>query len=39
MPISKGIREAVASLDADVPVDMNTVEDYLEVWRIPSRIL
>src|SRR5437763_2004070 len=37
--IAKGIRQAVHALDADVPVDINTVDDYLEVWRIPSRIV
>jgi predicted permease len=38
-PVAKGIREAVQSLDADVPVDVVRLEDYLEVWRSPSRIV
>jgi predicted permease len=38
-PVAKGIREAVRSLDPDVPVDVVRLEDYLEVWRSPSRIV
>jgi predicted permease len=38
-PIAKGIRDAVQSLDDDVPVDVLRLEDYLEVWRAPSRIV
>jgi len=38
-PVAKGIRDAVQSLDADVPVDVVRLEDYLEVWRSPSRIV
>jgi macrolide transport system ATP-binding/permease protein len=38
-PIAKGIRDAVQSLDADVPIDVTKLEDYLEVWRMPSRIV
>jgi len=38
-PIAKGIREAVQSLDKDMPVDVTRLEDYLEVWRMPSRIV
>jgi len=37
--VAKGIREAVRSLDPDVPVDVVRLEDYLEVWRSPSRIV
>jgi predicted permease len=37
--IAKSIREAVRSLDPDVPVDVVRLEDYLEVWRSPSRIV
>ena len=35
---AKGIRNAVQSLDAEMPVDVTRLEDYLEVWRAPSRI-
>src|SRR5436190_1958090 len=35
----KGIRNVVQSLDADLPVDVTKLEDYLEVWRQPSRIV
>ena len=38
-PVAKGIRDAVRSLDPDVPVDVVRLEDYLEVWRSPSRIV
>jgi predicted permease len=38
-PIAKGIRDAVQLLDADVPVDVVRLEDYLEIWRSPSRIV
>jgi len=38
-PVAKGIREAVRSLDPDVPVDVVRLEDYLDVWRSPSRIV
>src|SRR2546427_667448 len=27
------------SLDADMPVDVTKLEDYLEIWRAPSRIV
>jgi ABC-type antimicrobial peptide transport system permease subunit len=36
---AKDIRGAVQSLDPDVPVDVTRLEDYLEVWRTPSRIV
>jgi predicted permease len=35
---ANGIRDAVQSLDANMPVDVVKLEDYLEVWRAPSRI-
>jgi putative ABC transport system permease protein len=35
---AKGIRDAVQSLDPNMPVDVIRLEDYLEVWRTPSRI-
>ncbi len=38
-PVGKGMREAVRSLDPDMPVDVVTLEDYLEVWLSPSRIV
>jgi putative ABC transport system permease protein len=38
-PVAKGIREAVRSLDPDVPVDVVRLKDYLEVWRSPSHIV
>src|SRR5437867_2462459 len=37
--IDKGVRDAVQSLDADMPVDVTKLEDYLEIWRAPSRIV
>lgn len=36
---AKGIRNTLQSLDADLPVDVTKLEDYLEVWRKPSRIV
>ena len=36
---AKAIRNVVQSLDADLPVDVAKLEDYLEVWRMPSRIV
>ena len=38
-PVGKGIREAVRLLDPDMPVDVVRLEEYLEVWRSPSRIV
>ena len=35
---ANGIRDAVQSLDPEMPVKVNRLEDYLEVWRAPSRI-
>jgi len=36
---AKAMREAVKSLDADLPVEVVRLEDYLEGWRTPSRIV
>jgi macrolide transport system ATP-binding/permease protein len=36
---AKGVRNAVQSLDADMPADVMRLEDYLSVWRTPSRIV
>jgi macrolide transport system ATP-binding/permease protein len=36
---AKAIRDAVQPLDPSVPVDVAKLEDYLEVWRGPSRIV
>ncbi|HXW89901.1 MAG TPA: FtsX-like permease family protein [Terriglobales bacterium] len=35
---AKGVRDVVQSLDAEMPVDVTRLEDYLELWRAPSRI-
>jgi macrolide transport system ATP-binding/permease protein len=37
--VSNGIRQAVRSLDPDVSVDVIKLEDNLEIWRAPSRIV
>jgi len=36
---AKGIHDAVLSLDVEMPVEVTKLEDYLEVWRSPSRIV
>jgi putative ABC transport system permease protein len=36
---ANGIREAVRSLDPDLPVEVARLEENLEVWRTPSRIV
>jgi len=36
---AKAIRNAVQSLDANLPVEVAKLQDYLEVWRQPSRIV
>jgi hypothetical protein len=36
---AKGVRNAVQSLDADMPADVMRLEDYLSVWRTPSLIV
>lgn len=38
VPTSNGIRDAVQSLDPQMPVEVSKLEDYLYVWRTPSRI-
>ena len=35
---AKDIRGAVRALDANMPAEVTNLEDYLEVWRVPSRI-
>jgi macrolide transport system ATP-binding/permease protein len=35
---SQGILDAVQSLDAQMPREVTKLEDYLEIWRAPSRI-
>jgi macrolide transport system ATP-binding/permease protein len=37
--VSNGIRHAMKSLDPDVSFDVTKLEDNLEVWRAPSRIV
>jgi len=37
--VAKGIRDASRSLDHDVSVDVIKLEDNLEIWRAPSRIV
>jgi len=37
--VAKAIRDTAQSLDADVPVNAIRLEDYLEIWRRPSRIV
>jgi predicted permease len=36
---AKGIRESVRALDPDLIVDVTRLEDNLEFWRTPSRIV
>jgi ABC-type antimicrobial peptide transport system permease subunit len=36
---ANGIREAARALDADLIVDVTRLEDNLEAWRTPSRIV
>ncbi|HYL86183.1 MAG TPA: ABC transporter permease [Candidatus Angelobacter sp.] len=36
---ANGVREAVRSLDADLIVEVTKLEDNLELWRAPSRIV
>jgi predicted permease len=38
LDVEKGIRQALRSLDPDLPVDIVRLEDYLETARLPSRI-
>jgi predicted permease len=37
--VAKSIREAGRSIDPGVSIDVTRLEDYLEVWRVPSRIV
>jgi macrolide transport system ATP-binding/permease protein len=37
--VSSGIRQAAKSLDPDVSADVTKLEDNLETWRAPSRIV
>jgi len=37
--VAKSIRDSAQSIDPDVSVDVGRLEDYLEVWRAPSRIV
>jgi putative ABC transport system permease protein len=37
--VAKSIRDLVQSIDPDVSVEVSPLEDYLEVWRAPSRIV
>jgi macrolide transport system ATP-binding/permease protein len=37
--VAKGMRAAAQSIDSNVTIDVTKLEDYLEVWRAPSRIV
>jgi predicted permease len=37
--VTKGIREAARALDPELVVDVTKLEDNLEIWRAPSRIV
>jgi macrolide transport system ATP-binding/permease protein len=37
--VAKSIRDAGRSIDPGVSIDVTRLEDYLEVWRAPSRIV
>jgi predicted permease len=37
--VAKAMRDAVQSLDSNLSVDVVRLEDYLENWRAPSRIV
>ena len=37
--VAKSIRDAGRSIDPGVSIDVKRLEDYLEVWRAPSRIV
>jgi macrolide transport system ATP-binding/permease protein len=36
--VAKSIRDAARSIDPSIVLDVSRLEDYLEVWRAPSRI-
>jgi hypothetical protein len=38
-PLDRSVRNAVQSLDPDLPADLARLDDYLEVWRGPSRLV
>ncbi len=37
--VAKSIRELAQAIDPDVSVNVSPLEDYLEAWRAPSRIV
>jgi hypothetical protein len=37
--VAAGVREATSALDPDVMVDVTRLEDNMEVWRTPARIV
>ena len=37
--VAKSIRDAAHSIDPGIAIDATRLEDYLEVWRAPSRIV
>ena len=37
--VSNGMRTAALSIDPNLSVDVTRLEDYLEVWRAPSRLV
>jgi len=37
--VAKNIRDAAHSIDPGIAIDVTRLEDYLEVWRAPSRIV
>ena len=37
--VAKGMRAAAHSIDPNVSMDVTRLEDYLELWRAPSRIV
>jgi predicted permease len=37
--VAKSIHEAAHSIDPSISIDVTRLEDYLEVWRAPSRIV
>ena len=37
--VAKGMRAAAQSIDPNISMDVTRLEDYLDVWRAPSRIV
>jgi macrolide transport system ATP-binding/permease protein len=37
--VAKSIRDVAQSIDPGISIDVSPLEDYLEVWRAPSRIV